>query len=88
MPKGSVKIMLSYDYCHFEVCLGSDENLSLDQINEMRKDAQRLADRAVNQYKTAKKYEQIKLALEREYKRLEREVETIKKDIPEGERRI
>ena len=47
MPKGSVKIMLSYDYCHFEIALASDEEMELKEINEMRKDAQRLADEAV-----------------------------------------
>jgi hypothetical protein len=52
----SVKIMLSYDYCHFEVCKSTDENISDEQINEMRKDVQRLADEAVRQYKIAKKH--------------------------------
>ena len=54
MPKASVKIMLSHDYCHFEVCLGSDEDLSLKQIDDLRKEAQRLADKAVKQYQIAK----------------------------------
>lgn len=52
--KGSVKVMRLYDYCHFEVCLGSDEDMTLEQIDDMRKDAQWLADKAVEQYKTAK----------------------------------
>ena len=55
MSKGSVKVMRSYDYCHFEVCLSSDEDMSLDQINNMRKDAARLTDEAVKQYVEAKK---------------------------------
>ena len=50
----SVKIMLSYDYCHFEVSKSSDQELTDKQINEMRKDVQRLADEAVRQYKIAK----------------------------------
>lgn len=50
----SVKIMLSYDYCHFEVSKSTDENVSDKEINEMRKDVQRLADEAVRQYKVAK----------------------------------
>ena len=50
----SVKIMLSYDYCHFEICKSSDENLSDKEINELRKDCQRLADESVRQYKIAK----------------------------------
>ncbi len=50
----SVKIMRSYDYCHFEVCLGTDEVLSPEQVDSMRKECMRLVDKAVNQYKIAK----------------------------------
>ena len=50
----SVKIMLSYDYCHFEVSKSTDQELSNKEINELRKDVQRLADEAVRQYKIAK----------------------------------
>ena len=52
--KGSVKVMLSYDYCHFEVALSSDDHLTLEEVNALRKEAQRLADEAVRQYKKAK----------------------------------
>lgn len=54
MPKASVKIMRSYDYCHFEVCLGTDEDMSLVNIDIMRKNAARLVDKAVTQYMKAK----------------------------------
>ena len=52
----SVKVMLSYDYSHFEVSmtLENDNGLSLKEIDEARKNCQRLADKAVSQYKTAK----------------------------------
>jgi len=50
----SVKIMLSFDYCHFEIMKGTDEELTNEQINKMRKDVQRLADEAVRQYRKAK----------------------------------
>lgn len=50
----SVKVMLSYDYCHFEVCKSSDEPLTNEQIDAMRKDCIRLADKAVKQYRIAK----------------------------------
>ena len=53
--KGSVKIMLSYDYNHFEVALSSDDEMTSEQIDEMRKEAQRLVDKAVHQYRVAKK---------------------------------
>jgi hypothetical protein len=52
--KASVKVMRSYDYCHFEVCLGNDDDMTLEQIDAMRKEAMRLADKAVEQYKVAK----------------------------------
>ena len=52
--KGSVKIMLSYDYNHFEIALASDEEMSVASVNDLRKTAQRLADEAVRQYKRAK----------------------------------
>lgn len=50
----SVKVMRSYDYCHFEVNLGTTEPISLDDVDEMRKRAARLADKAVKQYRIAK----------------------------------
>lgn len=50
----SVKIMLSYDYCHFEVSKSTDQDLTNKEINEMRKEVQRLADEAVRQFKVAK----------------------------------
>jgi hypothetical protein len=54
--KASVRVMISYDYNHFEFQLGSDndEPLNIKQVNELRKTAQRLADEAVRQYKKAK----------------------------------
>lgn len=52
----SVKVMLSYDYSHFEasMSLENDNGLSVKDIDEARKSCQRLADKAVGQYKTAK----------------------------------
>lgn len=50
----SVKIMLSYDYCHFEIGLSTDVEISEKAVNALRKDTQRLADEAVRQYKVAK----------------------------------
>jgi len=52
----SVKVMRSYDYCHFEIMLGisNDSGLSPADIDNARKDAQRLADKSVEQYKKAK----------------------------------
>jgi len=50
----SVKVMNSYDYCHFEVALSADD-VTLEDTDNMRKDAQRLVDKAIKQYKIAKK---------------------------------
>ena len=83
MPKASVKVMNSYDYCHFEICLGTDdENTTLKQINEMRKDAQRLVDKAVEQYKIAKNkipYQKSKRS------NLEKKAKIIRENYPKSE---
>lgn len=55
VENGSVKIMLSYDYCHFEIQLGKREEATLGEIDELRKKAQMLADKAVKQFKSSKK---------------------------------
>lgn len=60
--EATVKVMRSYDYCHFEVTLKAQEffnsmyrtPISQAQIDELRKTAARLADKAVEQYKVAK----------------------------------
>lgn len=59
--KASVKIMRSYDYNHFEVTLSSDEDMTLDEVNEMRKSAARLADQALLQYQLMKKVQSAQL---------------------------
>lgn len=48
--------MLSYDYSHFEACLSleNDQGLTTIEIDEARKTCQRLASKAVEQYKTYK----------------------------------
>jgi hypothetical protein len=64
----SVKVMLSYDYNHFEILL-SEECESLEAANRLRKSAQRLADEAVRQYKIAKD-----IAAKREGSKYEKQV--------------
>jgi hypothetical protein len=82
--KGGAKIMLSYDYCHFEITLASDEEKTLSEINEMRKEAQRLADEAVRQYKKAKQMANLRVNRMVEREGLIKEVEKIRM-IPESE---
>jgi hypothetical protein len=57
----SVRVMRSYDYSHFEITLGaslegpSSQEMMLVDTDELRKQAARLADKAVEQYKIAKR---------------------------------
>src|ERR1051325_5332234 len=56
VKSASVKVMRSFDYCHFEVAMSveTDAGLSATDIDNARKEAMRLADKAVEQYKIAK----------------------------------
>lgn len=60
----SVKVMRSHDYCHFEVNLAATVDCPPDspewfqQVDSLRKNAARLADKAVAQYKIAKQAHQ------------------------------
>ena len=82
----SVKIMLSYDYCHFEMSLSnSNETLTLEQIDDMRKDCQRLADKAVKQYKTAKYAAQMLMQAQGGVERARRNVHVLKENFPQSE---
>lgn len=56
IKSASVKIMLSYDYSHFETSMSlEDENgITIEAIDNARKDCQRLCDKAVSQFKIAK----------------------------------
>jgi hypothetical protein len=88
--QATVKVMLSYDYCHFEVSktiepIGViDENanplgLTMKEIDEARKDCQRLADKAVGQYKKAKEMAIKRTGNSYERMQLEKEVLEINK---------
>jgi hypothetical protein len=52
----SVKVMQSYNYCHFEASatIENENGLTSAEIDEARKKCQRLTDKAVGQYKKAK----------------------------------
>lgn len=97
ITRASVKVMRSFDYCHFEVVLGSDAEVELTQIDGstvhvrqplttaqvdvLRKAAARLADKAVAQYKVAKAAAARLERMEDRRYLLERAIAT-----PEGER--
>ena len=78
----SVKIMLSFDYCHFEVSLSSEATTQA-AANELRKTAQRLADEAVRQYKVAKSEAVKRSEAQCMLPAIKSEVEEIKKLMPD-----
>lgn len=53
----SVKVMLSYDYCHFEasMSLENENGIPIEDIDNARKQCNRLANKAVEQYKIYKR---------------------------------
>ncbi|MCE5212638.1 MAG: hypothetical protein LLG40_13935 [Deltaproteobacteria bacterium] len=81
----SVKVMLSHNFCHFEISKTTDQDVDNKTIDDMRKDCMRLADKAVKQYQIAKDKASEKAANDFERRELETEVERILK-IPESER--
>lgn len=99
VDSASVKVMRSHDYCHFEVCLSAScvplENatepgpysrkLEIADIDELRKTAARLADKAVEQYKVAKLNAQRILDQQWGFQRLKALADEARK-IPEAER--
>lgn len=77
----SVKVMNSYDYCHFEVALSS-EDVGLEDVDNLRKEAQRLVDKAIKQYKIAKRAAVVDLTPSSE---LVRRVRAIRENFPQSE---
>lgn len=76
----TVKVMISYNFCHFEVSKQIEgEDLTQEDIDEARKDCQRLADKAIGQYQTAKTEASSRTVNSSERFNLEREVTEIKK---------
>lgn len=78
--QATIRVMRSFDFCHFEESITlTGEDITLFEIDNARKDAQRLCDKAVGQYKTAKEneFKRTNNAFERE--QLEKEVAEIHK---------
>jgi hypothetical protein len=80
----SVKVMRSHDYCHFEVQLSSPFPVSIAEIDELRKKAARLTDKAVEQYKVAKSEASLRDRIDYDRADLKRRVDKIRLK-PEGE---
>lgn len=83
----SVKVMRSHDYCHFEVCLGCDQPVSAKAVDDMRKEAARLADKAVAQYKISKRAAEEYFRESENYEYDTRRAKIIE-DKPETERTV
>lgn len=79
--------MRSHDYCHFEVALSTTEMLDAAGVDTMRKEAARLADKAVEQYKIAKRNAGRVLSEELSRKRLVDRMEWIR-GRPDTERTV
>lgn len=80
IKSASVKVMLSYNYNHFEASLNleNENGLTMTEVDEARKQCQRLCDKAVIQYQKAKNHEANRARNEMEKRQLEREVADIK----------
>jgi hypothetical protein len=77
--KATVRIMISHDFCHFEESIElTGEDIQLFEIDNARKDCQRLADKAVGQYKTAKEKAAKRLSNSYDRVQLQKEVTAIK----------
>lgn len=76
----TVKVMLSYNYNHFEasIALENEDGLTVKDIDDARKDCNRLCDKAITQYQQAKTIEVKRTRLTSEKRQLEREVAEIK----------
>jgi hypothetical protein len=78
--KATVRVLLSYDYCHFEESIElTGDNIPLADIDNARKDVQRLCDKAVGQYQTAKNEAIKQTASSSERQKLRNEVAEIRK---------
>jgi len=80
IKSATTTVMLSYDYNHFEtsICLENENGITIDEIDEARKNCNRLCDKAIKQYNDAKHVAMERAKLSNEKRRLELEVESIK----------
>jgi len=89
IKNASVKVMLSYDYSHFEalMSLENDNGLTTKEIDEARKDCQRLADKAVGQYRKAKEMAELRHDGQYQMRNFEHECQKIS-EKKEGDRTL
>lgn len=89
IKNSSVKVMLSYDYSHFEasMSLENENGIQLHEVDNARKMCQRLADKAVNQYKKAKSFAAMRTDGKYQMENFESQCKRAKLK-PEGERTV
>lgn len=85
----SVKVMLSYDYSHFEasMSLENENGITIQEIDAARKGCQRLADKAVGQYKKAKEMASMRSDGQYRMQNFEEQCKRIR-EKPKGERTV
>lgn len=79
LTSASVKVMRSFDYCHFEICLSSDDVSTPESVDALRKHAARFADKAVEQYKIMKNNAAVNEIVEQQQGYRKQEAESIRK---------
>ena len=82
----SVKVMRSFDYCHFEVAVSASDTQDVADVDYLRKVCARLVDKAVDQYKIAKRNFELMMDDASCIERIEREakrISTIPEDLRE-----
>src|SRR5690349_3978303 len=89
IKQASVKVMLSYDYSHFESSMSveNDLGLSMSDIDNARKNCQRICDKAVKQYKKAKDFAMLRNDGQYKMQNFESQCKTIENKA-EGDRTI
>jgi len=79
VTSATVKIMLSHDYNHFEssMMLVNEGGVTTTEIDNARKDCNRLCNQAIEQYKIYKRCETKSISLANQKIRLQNEVKEI-----------
>ena len=77
--------MRSFDYCHFEVELASDQPLEVLEIDSMRKVCALLVDEAVRQYRIAKECEARRASKQFECQQFIAACERLKATVPQSQ---
>lgn len=85
IKSASVKVMRSFDYCHFEadMSIENDNGITSIEVDSIRKNCMRLVDKAVEQYKVAKSCAAKRQEGAYYMKNFEEECKRIKSKLPD-----